>query len=47
VAPHDWLVKKYNGDGEEVQKGRGVIPWPFHCVSDGLVVDQARVAAGV
>jgi hypothetical protein len=35
VAPHDWLVKKYNGDGEEVQTGRGVIPWPFHCVSGG------------
>jgi hypothetical protein len=39
VAPHDGVVKKYNGDGEEVvspagkQKGRGVMPWPFHCVT--------------
>ena len=35
VALHDGVVKKYNGDGEEVvsparkQKGRGVMPWPF------------------
>jgi hypothetical protein len=35
VALHDGVLKKYNGDGEEVvspatkQKGRGVMPWPF------------------
>jgi hypothetical protein len=41
VAPHDGVVKKYNGDGEEVvsparkQKSRGVMPCSFHCVSGG------------